>query len=67
MSTKRNSLTPAAEAVADGRQSSHLAETPRPTPEDGHRLMRAFLTIKDTRLREALVTFVEELSQRQVH
>jgi hypothetical protein len=29
--------------------------------------MRAFLTIKDTLLREALVTFVEELSKRQVH
>ena len=29
--------------------------------------MRAFLALKDTHLREALVTFEEELSKRQVY
>ena len=34
----------------------------RPNPEDGHRLMRAFLSIEQAALRERIVNFVMELT-----
>ena len=33
-----------------------------PDPEEGHRLMRAFLSIREAALREAIITFVAEVS-----
>jgi len=67
MSKKYNSFTLAVDAVVAGGQSSHFTDTSRPHPEEGHRLIRAFLTIKDARLREAFIALVEELSKRQGH
>jgi hypothetical protein len=32
-------------------------------PEEGHRLMRAFLSIREAALREAIITFVEFLAE----
>jgi hypothetical protein len=34
-----------------------------PDPEEGHRLMRAFLSIREAALREAIITFVAEVSK----
>jgi len=61
----RSFLTLTADAVVDGGQSGPFGENSRPHPEEGRRLMRAFLRIKEARLREALVNLVEELSVRQ--
>jgi len=43
-------------------QLERFGDSTRPSPEEGHRLMRAFLSIEQTALREAIVTFVVELS-----
>ena len=32
-------------------------------PEEGHRLMRAFLSIREAALREAIITFVEFVAE----
>ncbi len=34
---------------------------PSPTPEEGARLIRAFVAVKDPRVREAILAFVEKL------
>ncbi len=65
MSRNRCSLTLPRDADVDGGQSGHFGENSRPNPEDGCGLIRAFLRIKEARLREALVTLVEELSSCQ--
>ena len=39
--------------------------TSRPNPEEGHRLMRAFLSLRQAALREAVINFVKELSTLQ--
>ena len=62
MSRKGSFLTLPKEAVVEGGQSGSFGENSRPDPEQGHRLMRAFLRIKDARLRDALVTLIEELA-----
>ena len=62
---KNKSLTLVIDEVGDGGQLSHLTDASRRCPEEGHRLIRAFLTIKEARLREALVFLVEELSRRR--
>jgi hypothetical protein len=59
MSRKRSFLTLPKEVVVEGGQTGSFGENSRPDPEQGYRLMRAFLRIKEARLREALVTFVE--------
>jgi hypothetical protein len=35
----------------------------RPTPEEGRRLMRAFFSISDAKVREAIVRYAEEQLQ----
>jgi hypothetical protein len=37
----------------------------RPTPEDGRRLIHAFMDIKPAALREAIIQLVTELSKQQ--
>ncbi len=64
MSRKRSVLTLPADAVVDVGQSGPFDEN-SPHPEEGRRLVRAFLRIKEARLREALVALVEELSMSQ--
>jgi len=63
MSRKRRFLDLPADAYVDGEQPHPLGENSRSDPEEGHRLMRAFLRIKEAHLREALVAFVEELAR----
>lgn len=62
MSTKRISLALAADAVVAGGQSNYFIDTSWSDPEEGRRMISAFLRIKEARLREAFVTLVEELS-----
>ena len=65
MSRKRSSLTLPVDAFVDGGKPDPLSDNSRPDPEEGHRLIRAFLRIKEARLREALATLVEKLSSCQ--
>jgi hypothetical protein len=67
MSSKLGFLIPPADAHNGDRQPDRSGENSRPLPEEGHRLICAFLQIKEAHLREALVTFVEELSNCQAH
>jgi hypothetical protein len=63
MSRKQSFLTLTAAADVGGEQSRPTGEISRSHPEEGHRLMRAFLRITEAHLREALVAFVEELAR----
>lgn len=48
------------------RQSStktNPTKNPTPTPEEGLRLVRAFVRVRDQALREEILKFVEELSR----
>jgi hypothetical protein len=65
MSSKLGFLIPPAHAHNGDRQPDRSGENSRPLPEEGHRLICAFLQIKEAHLRDALVTFVEELSNCQ--
>jgi hypothetical protein len=62
MSRKQSFLTLITDAYVDGGQNPP-DENSRSRPEEGHRLMRAFLTIKEARLREAIIILVEELAR----
>ena len=46
-------------------QLERFGNSTRPNPEQGHRLMRAFVSIRQAALREAIVKFVDELSTLQ--
>jgi hypothetical protein len=63
MSRKQSFLTLITDAHVDGAQPYPPGENFRSQPEEGHRLMRAFLRIKEADLREALITLVEELAR----
>lgn len=52
-------------APLHGGQRDQSGHTSRPNPEEGHRLMRAFLSIRRAALREAVVNLVRELSTLQ--
>jgi len=52
-------------ASIDGSQLDRSGPSSRSKPEEGHRLMRAFLGIRQAGLREALVRLVTELSTLQ--
>ena len=52
-------------ATIKGDQHDRLGCISPPTLEEGHRLIRAFLSIREAALREAVVDFVEELSTLQ--
>lgn len=63
MSRKQSFLTLTTDAYVRGGQPHPPGENFRSQPEEGHRLMRAFLMIKEPHLREALVTLVEDLAR----
>jgi hypothetical protein len=46
----------------DGRRNP-AGTSSRPTPEDGLRLIHAFMDVKQVALREAIIQFVTELSK----
>jgi hypothetical protein len=54
--------TSLADASVDGGQVDRAGASARPKPEDGLRLMHAFLSIQHAALREAVIKFVTELS-----
>jgi hypothetical protein len=51
-----------ADAPTIDGQRQRSGDSARPNPEEGHRLMRAFLSIEQAALRERIVNFVMELS-----
>ena len=57
---RKEGLSSSAEAPAGTMRGDK--EFARPNPEQGHRLMRAFVNIRETALREAIVDFVTDLS-----
>ena len=65
MSKRENFSALPMDAYGDRGQRDLSSENSRPLPEEGHRLMPAFLRIEKTSVREALVNFVEELSTRR--
>ncbi len=50
------------DASIDGGQLDRSGPSSRSNPEEGHRLMRAFLGVRQAGLRKALVNLVTELS-----
>lgn len=65
MSKRENFSALPMDAYGDRGQRDLSSENSRPLPEEGHRLMPAFLRIEKTSVRKALVNFVEELSTRR--
>jgi hypothetical protein len=63
MSRKQSFLTLTTDAYVRGGHPHPPGENFRSQPEEGHRLMRAFLMINEPHLREALVTLVEDLAR----
>ena len=63
--SKENFSNPPSNAYGDGGQGELSKQNSRPLPEEGRRLIRAFLRIEKASTREALVNFVEELSTRE--
>ncbi len=49
-------------ASVDGGQRDFAGVHSRPDPEEGRRLLRAFLNIREAALREAVIALVTELS-----
>jgi hypothetical protein len=49
----------------NGAQSNRSRTSSLPKPEEGLRLIHAFVGIRDPELREAIVKFVEELTKAQ--
>ncbi len=58
LSIMRNGLS------ADVGSSSLADQNDWPSPEEGHRLMVAFMSIRHTAVREAIITAAVELSRR---
>jgi hypothetical protein len=63
MSRKQSFLTLITDAYVDGGHPYPPGANFPSQPEEGHRLMRSFLTIKEARLREAIIILVEELAR----
>jgi hypothetical protein len=57
------STSPSTSFINHGRRRNRAGTSSRPTPEDGHRLIHAFMEIKQVALREAIIQFVTELSK----
>ena len=57
------STGPSASFIIHGSQPRSRGTPSRPTQEDGHRLIHAFMEIKQVALREAIIQFVTELSK----
>jgi hypothetical protein len=51
-----------AKASVDGAERDFAGDHSRPDPEEGRRLMRAFVNIREAALRKALIALVTELS-----
>ncbi len=51
-----------ADASINGGQRQRFGNSSRPSPEEGHRLIGAFLSIEQAAQRKAIVNFVLELS-----
>lgn len=65
MPKKKTSLSLAERTGVDSGKGNNFSDVSRQDPAEGHRLIRAFLAIKDARLRKAFVALVEELSNCQ--
>ena len=52
----------AGDASVNAGQLERSGDSPRPSAEEGHRLIRAFLSIEHATLRDAIVNLVLELS-----
>jgi hypothetical protein len=50
---------------ADHDENDPKRKSSRPSPEEGHRLVRLFLSVERADLREEIFNFVEEILQRQ--
>jgi hypothetical protein len=61
----KDTFSGGAAAAISGAQSNRSAIGSLPKPEEGLRLMHAFVTIESVDVREAVVKFVEELSKTQ--
>ena len=61
----KDTFSAGATAAISGLQSNRSRIRPLPKPEEGLRLMHAFVAIQSADLREAVVKFVEELSKTQ--
>ena len=57
------SIGPSAPRIKGGGQHHPAGASSRPTPEDGHRLIQAFMDVKQAALREAIIRLVTELSK----
>lgn len=62
---QRETFLETARTAIDGRPRHAPEDSSRPNPEQGHLLMRAFVSIRRAALREAIVEFVNELSTLQ--
>ena len=61
----KDTFSAGAAAAISGAQSNRSRARSLPEPEEGLRLMHAFVVIESADLREAVVKFVEELSKTQ--
>ncbi len=50
------------DAAVNVDRLERFGDSSRPSPEEGHRLMRAFLNIEKASLREAIINLALELS-----
>jgi hypothetical protein len=50
---------------ADYDEDDPKRKSSRPSPEEGHRLVRLFLSVERADLREEILNFVEEILRRQ--
>ena len=50
---------------ADHDEDDLNSKSSRPSPEEGHRLVRLFLSVERTGLREEIFNFMEEILRRQ--
>jgi hypothetical protein len=57
------STGPSHALIKGGGQRNPAGASCRPTPEDGRRLIHAFMDIKQAALREAVIGLVTELSK----
>jgi hypothetical protein len=62
MARKETFLVGQAKASVEGGQGDFAGDHSRPDPEEGRRLMRAFVNIREAALREALIALATALS-----
>ena len=65
MMAAKDTLSAGAATAISGVQGNRSGVRSLPRPEDGLRLMHAFVAIESADLRDAVVKFVEELSRTQ--